>query len=317
LRARPAPEQPSAPGPAGDGAHRIRERELRACLELLPELHPVVGAECLQPVAGCAAGPPLQCSQSCGQLRASAAAPVPGNAGSAGAGRVGVFLMTVEELEQGISNPGELLRRERERVGFTAEEVAAHLHLSKTTLGYLEAGRFDRLPGDTSARGYVRYYARLLKLEPGALAGHYDRYPGSEGRDTRATSINRIEAPRRTGRLIMGVSTLVIVAGMLALGLWWWSDSREASLLADSNTVQDLLEDVQVDSMVLPESFREQVDNEADDSSQLLSEDAAAQITEQEQAGDEPAAEPVAAAAPAGVPAEPVTAEPETSAAVT
>ena len=46
--------------------------------------------------------------------------------------------MTVEELEQGISNPGELLRRERERVGFTAEEVAAHLHLSKTTLGYLE-----------------------------------------------------------------------------------------------------------------------------------------------------------------------------------
>src|SRR5690606_12424742 len=58
-------------------------------------------------------------------------------------------------------------------------------------------------------------------------------------------------------------------------------------------------------------------DNEADDSSQLQSEDAAAQITEQEQAGDEPAAEPVAEAAPAGVPAEPVTAEPETSAAVT
>lgn len=223
--------------------------------------------------------------------------------------------MTVEELEQGISNPGELLRRERERVGFTAEEVAAHLHLSKTTLGYLEAGRFDRLPGDTFTRGYIRSYARLLKLDPGTLARHYDRYTGSEGRDTRVTSINRIETPRRTGRLIMGVSTLVIVAGMLALGLWWWSDSREASLPADSNTVQDLLEDVQVDSMVLPESFREQVDNEADDSSQLQSEDAPAQITEQEQSADQTAAEPVAAAAPAGVPAEPVTAEPETSAA--
>ena len=65
--------------------------------------------------------------------------------------------MTVEELENAqISNPGELLRRERERVGFTAEEVAAHLHLSKTTLGYLEAGRFDRLPRDTFTRGYIR-----------------------------------------------------------------------------------------------------------------------------------------------------------------
>src|SRR5690606_24476877 len=93
------------------------------------------------------------------------------------------------------------------------------------------------------------------------------------------------------------------------------SSDLEASLPADSNTVQDLLEDVQVDSMVLPESFREQVDNEADDSSQLQSEDAPAQITEQEQSADQTAAEPVAAAAPAGVPAEPVTAEPETSAA--
>lgn len=226
--------------------------------------------------------------------------------------------MTVEELENTqISNPGELLRRERERVGFSTEEVAAHLHLSKTTLGYLEAGRFDRLPGDTFTRGYIRSYARLLKLDPNTLARHYDRYTGSEGRDTRVTSIGSIEAPRRIGRVIMGISTLVIVAGMLALGLWWWNDSRQAPLPPDSNTVQDLLEDVQVDSMVLPESFREQSDNEADDSSQLLSEDAAAQITEQEQAGDEPAAEPVAEAAPAGVPAEPVTAEPETSAAVT
>src|SRR5690606_23681135 len=243
LRARPAPEQPSAPGPAGDGAHRIRERELRACLELLPELHPVVGAECLQPVAGCAAGPPLQCSQSCGQLRAAAAAPVPGNAGSAGAGRVGVFLMTVEELEQGISNPGELLRRERERVGFTAEEVAAHLHLSKTTLGYLEAGRFDRLPGDTSTRGYIRSYARLLKLDPGSLVRQFERYSCREGRDTRVTSVSRIATPRRTGRLVGGVRTLVIVAGTLALGLCWWSDSRGASLPADSNTGQDRLAD--------------------------------------------------------------------------
>lgn len=224
--------------------------------------------------------------------------------------------MTVEELENTqISNPGELLRRERERVGFSTEEVAAHLHLSKTTLGYLEAGRFDRLPGDTFTRGYIRSYARLLKLDPNTLARHYDRYTGSEGRDTRVTSIGSIEAPRRIGRVIMGISTLVIVAGMLALGLWWWNDSRQAPLPPDSNTVQDLLEDVQVDSMVLPESFREQSDNEADDSSQLLSEDAAAQITEQKQAGDEPAAEPVAEAAPAGVPAEPVTAEPETSAA--
>src|SRR5690606_5692931 len=101
------------------------------------------------------------------------------------------------------------------------------------------------------------------------------------------------------------------------LGLWWWSDGREAALAADSNAVQELLDAVQVDSKVLPQSFREQVDNEADDSSLLQPEEGAARITQQEQAGHEPAAALEAEPGRGGVPAEPGTAEPETSAADT
>lgn len=162
----------------------------------------------------------------------------------------------VDEMEntaQTVVNPGELLRIERERVGFSPDEVAAHLHLSRATLAHLEEGRFDRLPGDTFARGYVRSYARLLKLDPNVFAGHFDRYVGADSRPARVSSINRM-VPARSGTRWMGLSTLLIVVIMLALGLWWWNDSRDPGRPPADADVRALIDDVQVDAMTLPQN---------------------------------------------------------------
>lgn len=164
--------------------------------------------------------------------------------------------MMAEQERPAMLNPGELLRAERERVGFSAEEVASHLNLSRTTLAYLEQGRFERLPGDIFSRGYIRSYARLLKLDPGPLMHHYDRYVGVEQREPRVTSINQVEKPpRRAARWGLLLSTLLIVAIMLALGLWWWSGSRVAGPSPAEDQVEALIDNVQVDAMALPESF--------------------------------------------------------------
>ena len=48
-------------------------------------------------------------------------------------------------------------------------EVAALLKFAPRQLEALEQDKFDRLPGPTIARGMVRNYARLLKLEPEPL----------------------------------------------------------------------------------------------------------------------------------------------------
>lgn len=224
----------------------------------------------------------------------------------------------VEELDndtqQDIVNPGELLRRERERVGFSAEEVATHLHLSKTTLGYLEAGRFDRLPGDTFTRGYIRSYARLLKLDPNTLARHYDRYVGADTRETRVTPINRVSvAPRRITRWIMMLSTLIIIASMLALGLWWWSDSRDATPMIDDSDVSALIDDVQVDAMALPESFASgepvEVEELVADTAEVVAEPDTAPQPQPEAAAPQ-AASPAAAVPPAAASAVEETAQP-------
>src|SRR5690606_33584114 len=88
------------------------------------------------------------------------------------------------------------------------------------------------------------------------LARHYDRYVGAEGRETRVSSINRIEGvPRRGARLTMVLSTVLIVVAMLGLGLWWWNVSRDPGLPQERSDVTALIDDVQVDSMTLPDAF--------------------------------------------------------------
>lgn len=211
-------------------------------------------------------------------------------------------------------NPGELLRLERERVGFTTTEVATHLHLSKTTLTYLEEGRFDRLPGDTFTRGYIRSYARLLKLDPDVFAAHFDRYVGVDSRTVRVSSINRM-VPSRSGTRWMVASTLLIVVIMLVLGLWWWNDSRDAGLPPEEADVSALIDDVQVDSMLLPPSSSVPAAQESQEPLELQAEtpapvagvtDDAQELQEQEPVAEMPATPASTADVEQGPVAEPV-----------
>ena len=66
---------------------------------------------------------------------------------------------------------GEILARARAAQGLTLDDVAHQLKFGARQLEALEQGRFESLPGSTFARGMVRSYARLLKLDAEALLG--------------------------------------------------------------------------------------------------------------------------------------------------
>ncbi len=61
-------------------------------------------------------------------------------------------------------SPGANLRRVRESLGLTEEEVAIQLHLSKNMVEAIESDAYDKLPGVTFIRGYLRGYAKLLNI---------------------------------------------------------------------------------------------------------------------------------------------------------
>ncbi|AQW69840.1 MULTISPECIES: RodZ family helix-turn-helix domain-containing protein [Pseudomonas] len=121
-------------------------------------------------------------------------------------------------------NPGELLRLAREKRGWSQAEVARKLNLTVSSLNHVETGAFDKLPGHTFARGYIRAYAKLMELDQAALVEAFDRYTGTHAKGSDVHSLGRIEEPSRLSHNILrGVSLLLLLA-VVGGGFVWWQD---------------------------------------------------------------------------------------------
>jgi cytoskeleton protein RodZ len=66
---------------------------------------------------------------------------------------------------------GALLGAAREASGMSIDTVAQQLKLAPRQVRALEAGEFSHLPGRTFVRGFIRNYARLLRLDPEQVLG--------------------------------------------------------------------------------------------------------------------------------------------------
>ncbi|MGO4323009.1 helix-turn-helix domain-containing protein [Pseudomonas sp. P9_35] len=125
-------------------------------------------------------------------------------------------------------NPGETLRQARESNGWSLAEVALKLNLTVASLGNLEAGAFDKLPGHTFARGYIRAYAKLLGMDQTVLVQQFDQYTGSDAQGSSVHSLGRIEEPVRVSHTILRIVSLLLLIAVIGGGFVWWQD--QASL---------------------------------------------------------------------------------------
>ena len=69
------------------------------------------------------------------------------------------------------ASAGALLRSAREAAGMSIDAVAQQLKLAPRQVKALEEGDFTHLPGRTFIRGFMRNYARLVRLDPEAVLG--------------------------------------------------------------------------------------------------------------------------------------------------
>jgi cytoskeleton protein RodZ len=65
--------------------------------------------------------------------------------------------------------PGKALAAQREAMGWTVEQVADQLKMAVRQVTALEAGDYANLPGPAVVRGFVRAYAKVVKLDPAPL----------------------------------------------------------------------------------------------------------------------------------------------------
>lgn len=77
--------------------------------------------------------------------------------------------MSEEGNQVRAATPSLALGAARRTQGLEIGDVARQLKLSVSQVQALEAGEFDRLPGPVFVRGFIRNYARLLKLDSEAI----------------------------------------------------------------------------------------------------------------------------------------------------
>lgn len=125
--------------------------------------------------------------------------------------------------------PGKTLAAQREALGWSVEQVADQLKLAVRQVVALEAGDYANLPGPAVVRGFVRAYAKIMKLDPAPLVAMIaldtapapDTTPTTVRRD-KPTSFSEVRFPTngKRSRAPYGlIAALVVVAGA-AVAVW-------------------------------------------------------------------------------------------------
>lgn len=116
---------------------------------------------------------------------------------------------------------GEELARARAALGLSTADVARQLKFAARQIEALEQGRFEQLPTGTFARGMVRAYARLLKLDPEPLVQRIAGRVATADNAAAVASVRRpipITDPARRTNLIyaaLSLAILVVIGGVV------------------------------------------------------------------------------------------------------
>jgi cytoskeleton protein RodZ len=122
---------------------------------------------------------------------------------------------------------GAQLRALREAAQMSADDVAQQLKLSRRQVLAIENDELDTLPGPTFVRGFIRNYARLMRVDPEPLLGaSHAAIPSAEPMQPIARSMG--ELPQEDGAasnwtkwLIPAGLVIVLVGGIV---VYEWTD---------------------------------------------------------------------------------------------
>src|SRR5262249_17814931 len=130
--------------------------------------------------------------------------------------------------EREVTPFGEYLKRERTERHVALSDVAQATKIPLRTLERLEAGDVDALPAPVFVRGFVRAYARYLKLDEQAALDELDKWHEAREAesfvpDPPSTPTGDRAIPLHPRSRIGGVALLVLVIVLLVVAARWLS----------------------------------------------------------------------------------------------
>ena len=130
---------------------------------------------------------------------------------------------------------GEELARARAALGLSVADIAQQLKFAARQIEAMEQERFEDLPSGTFARGMVRAYARLLKLDAEPLVGRMASRVAVPDNAEAVASIRRpipITDSSRRLNLIYAVLSVAILGVSVAVAIEWQRERSAAARLS-------------------------------------------------------------------------------------
>src|SRR5574341_690128 len=135
-----------------------------------------------------------------------------------------------------LTGVGQELAAAREARGLALADVAQSLKFAQRQLEALEQERFDALPGAPFAKGMVRSYARLLKLDPEPLlervAGRFEVPDSSRLAARYHQPVPFSDNARRSTLVYLGLSLGVLV--LVGAVAYEWHQERGTAAKASA-----------------------------------------------------------------------------------
>lgn len=126
--------------------------------------------------------------------------------------------------------PGALLKSAREEARLSEEDVARELRMTVRKVRALEADDYAQLHSDTFVRGYLRTYAKLLKLDADEILQAYRYARRAAGLDEEPEEspiqINVPEPTRPLWRFALWI--LILLVGLWALSVWFLGNQQSS-----------------------------------------------------------------------------------------
>ena len=118
---------------------------------------------------------------------------------------------------------GARLRGRREELKLNIQDIAAQMRLEPRIIEALESESFEGLPAPLYVRGYIRGYAKILKLDANALVELYDSDAPGEPPEI----IPEVKHPTQTSSSDKPVKafTYLVTFTLVILLIAWWQSS--------------------------------------------------------------------------------------------
>ncbi|MCF7980517.1 MAG: DUF4115 domain-containing protein [Pseudomonadales bacterium] len=127
---------------------------------------------------------------------------------------------------------GNEFKQAREAAGLSRADVAARLNLTESYIEFIETEQFARLPMATFAKGYIRQYAKYLRLSDTAMIKRYEAYTAELVVPSK--SAIRIHSQVKPSDPLVKWATFAIVCVVLALSMLWWTNLQDDPSVSDS-----------------------------------------------------------------------------------